>query len=133
MKRRRKTSREEEDEEISVSDDSMADDAAVVAHNGNGNLKGKAKKEDKGTNKAKKIKTEPNGIIDTATIAAAEDTTKTATDTPASVNYEEKFKTMCLRKIVKENHGSPIKQVAFNNTKECNTNLLVTVGDNQVT
>jgi hypothetical protein len=39
---------------------------------------------------------------------------------------------LILRRIIKENHASPIKQIAFNFTKLANSNLVATVGGNQV-
>lgn len=38
---------------------------------------------------------------------------------------------LILRRIIKENHASPIKQIAFNFTKLANSNLVATVGGNQ--
>lgn len=45
---------------------------------------------------------------------------------------EEVLSRLILRRIIKENHASPIKQIAFNFTKPCNYNLVATVGGNQV-
>ena len=84
-------------------------------HEGNGHANGKEK--EKSTNK--KLKIEANG----------HDVQKAEEDSP---DVEERFKTMRLRKIIKENHGAPMRQVAFNDTKDCNTNLLATIGDTQV-
>ena len=45
---------------------------------------------------------------------------------------EEVLSRLILRRIIKENHASPIKQIAFNFTKPANSNLVATVGGNQV-
>lgn len=50
----------------------------------------------------------------------------------ADLTPEEILPRLILRRIIKENHGSPIKQIAFNFTKRSNYNLVATVGGNQV-
>ncbi len=61
-------------------------------------------------------------------IAIDHNTKKSKNDAMATT---EILKKLILRRIVKENHGRPIKHIAFNFTSPCNANLVATVGANQ--